>query len=66
MEVGEKKVTTQILKKRRQTLSRLTAQFTEFGDGVVLVPGTLSLIFDSAVSGHANNVYREQCHKSSC
>ena len=27
----------------------------KLGDGVVLVPGSLSLIFDLAVSGHAND-----------
>ena len=27
----------------------------KLGDEVVLVPGSFSLIFDSAVSGHANN-----------
>ena len=38
----------------------------KLGDEVVLVPGSFSPIFDSAVSGHANNVYCEQRHKSSC
>ena len=38
----------------------------KLGDEVVLVPGSFSLIFDSAVSGHANNVYCEKRHKSSC
>ena len=76
MEVSKKKKKkkTQIMKKRLQTLSGLTAQFTvtfrpnraspsevlrvpvpKLGDGVVLVPGSLSLIFDLAVSGHAND-----------
>ena len=78
MEISKKKKGSNVLKVDR-TIHRVTfnpntvspvqalrVPVPKFDGGVVHLPGSLSLLFDLAVSVPAKKLYREKCRKRSC